>query len=140
MIKLNLPGSIRSKKNSKQIVAVPANRETSTKHHWAKLGWQYCYMTIHPSSGYKKWEREARIDVAKQADLYLFTGPVIVKMVAYYKGKRPDLSGAMESVGDCLEGLAWVDDAQIERWHGDSCLIHCKDNPRTEVWIDECKM
>ena len=141
MIKLTLPGSIRSKKNSKQIIAVPAHRETHNKHFWAKLKWQYCYNQIQPSSAYKKWEEEARISVYENLDIDFnepLEGPIHVRALIYYKGRRPDLSGAMESVGDCLEGIVWKDDSQIESWDG-SRLIHDLKNPRTEVFIETFK-
>ena len=139
MNKLTLPGSIRSKKNSKQIIPMPAHKKTSNKHLWSKLGWQFCYMQIQPSNAYKKWEKLAQeyalIQWRAMGHLSPLTGPIKVKMLAYYKGSRPDLSGAMESVGDCLEGLAWVDDRQIEIWDGESRVIHDLKNPRTEIEI-----
>ena len=139
MIKLTLPGSIRSKKNSKKIVSIPAHKETANKHHWAKMGWQFCYMQIQPSSAYKKWEKEARASILDQLppEFEFITGPIKVKMLAYYKGHRPDLSGAMESVGDCLENILYCDDKQIESWDGDSRVIHDVKNPRTEIVIEE---
>ncbi len=137
MIKIILPGSIRSKKNSKRIVPKPAKGETNNKHFWARIGWQFCYHTIQPSTGYEKWEKEARSSLRMQLPpgFEILTGPICVKMLAYYKGKRPDLSGAEESIGDCLEGIAWKDDSQIESWDG-SRLFHDLKNPRTEVFIE----
>lgn len=142
MIHLILPGSIRSKKNSKRIIPIPSNHPTSTMHKWAKMGWQCCYMQIQPSTAYIAWEKEARkaIMLQKPNDFEMFTGPVVVKMLAYYKGHRPDLSGTMESVGDCLAKYIYFDDRQIEKWDGDSRVIHDLKNPRTEVWVDEFKM
>lgn len=134
-MKLTLPGSIRSKKNSKQIICVPTKqKETNTKHFWSRLGWQCCFMQIHPSKAYKKWEKEARESIPPE-DQVTYTGPIHVKITVYYKGRRPDLSGAMESVGDCLEGIAWQDDSQIESWDG-SRLIHDVKNPRTIVEVE----
>jgi len=137
MLKITLPGSIRSKKNSKQIIAVPSHKGKGTnKHLWAKMGWQYCYHQIHPSAAYKEWEKEARIAAWASTPEEPIEGPIHVKALIYYKGRRPDLSGAMESVGDCLEGIIWKDDIQIESWDG-SRLIHDLKNPRTEVWVEE---
>lgn len=139
MIKLILPGSIRSKKNSKQIIAVPSHKgKGNNKHFWTKMGWQFCYMQIQPSNAYKKWEKEARISVLENAplEMEIMEGPIHIEAHIYYKGHRPDLSGAMESVGDCLEGIVWANDRQIESWDG-SRLIHDLKNPRTEVFIYE---
>lgn len=134
MIKLTLPGSIRSKKNSKQIICVPTKfKETNTKHHWSRLGWKFCYIQIHPSRAYMKWEKAAR-DFVVHEHPPMLTGPIHVKITIYYKGRRPDLSGAMESVGDCLEGIIWEDDGQIESWDG-SRMIHDLKNPRTELEV-----
>jgi len=116
-IKLILPGSIRSKKNSKRIFGKGR------------------YKIVLPSKAYVQWEKDARLYAKMQARLVEpLKGRVSVCMIAYYKGQRPDLSGALESVGDALEGVIWEDDHQIESWDG-SRLIHDKKYPRTEVEI-----
>jgi Holliday junction resolvase RusA-like endonuclease len=46
----------------------------------------------------------------------------------------PDLSGVMESIGDCLEGIVFMNDQQIVSWDG-SRLYRDKENPRTVVRI-----
>ena len=94
-------------------------------------------MQIHSSTAYKAWEKTARMDAMTQLPVgfKIIAGQVRVKVLAYYKGSRPDLSGAYESVGDCLEGIVWENDRQIESWDGDSRLIHDKKNPRTEVTV-----
>ena len=135
---LILPGSIRSKKNSKRIVSIPSKyRKTNTKSYWKKLGWTYSFQVIHPSTAYLKWEKAARQVIVDQIPFGFepLTCPVTVKMLAYFKGRKPDLSGAMESVGDCLEGFIWIDDTWIESWHGDSRVIHDLKNPRTELTV-----
>jgi Holliday junction resolvase RusA-like endonuclease len=60
--------------------------------------------------------------------------PVRVEVHAYYKGPKPDLSGCLESVGDCLEGIIWANDGEIMSWDG-SRVHHDLDNPRTEVIV-----
>ena len=142
MIHLILPGSIRTKKTGQQIISVPANGETNNMHKWAKLGWSHCYNQVHPGPPYRKWEKEARKAIMQQKplDFNMFTGSVVVKVLAYYKGARPDLSGVYESIGDCLEKFVYFDDRQIEKWDGDSRVIHDLANPRTEVWINEFKV
>ena len=138
MIKLILPGSIRSKKNSKKIIAYPRQKKGNNKHFWSKIGWNYCYHRIQPSDAYGKWEDEARRFVWREGPDSITEKPLEgllhVKALIYYKGRMPDLSGAMESVGDCLEGIAWKDDSQIRSWDG-SRLIHDLKNPRTEVYV-----
>lgn len=113
---LVLPGSIRSKKNSKMVI---------------KAGGRWI---IIPSTAYRKWEKQARKCSIEQGGNRKLTCDVHVKVSAFYKGQRPDLSGVLESVGDCLEGIVWVNDRQIVSWDG-SCLIHDKDNPRTWVTV-----
>jgi Holliday junction resolvase RusA-like endonuclease len=118
MIKLILPGSIRSKKNSKRIVGRGQRK------------------FILPSTAYLKWEKEARKAVTMQLRFGFvpLTIPIVAKVMAYYKGQQPDLSGVLESVGDCLEGLVWENDRQIISWDG-SRLFHDLKNPRTEIEI-----
>ena len=83
-----------------------------------------------------KWEKAAQFDVMTRIQPFIpLTCLIHVKALIYYKGPMPDLSGAMESVGDCLEGIAFKDDAQIRSWDG-SRLIHDLKNPRTEVFIE----
>ena len=118
-ISLVLPGSIRAKKNSKRIFAYGR------------------FKRVLPSTAYKTWETRARKEVWAQISglrgIPVAT-PVNVEAHIYYKGNRPDLSGAMESIGDCLQGLVWIDDAQIESWDG-SRLHHDLKNPRTKVIV-----
>ena len=123
-IELYLPGSIRSKKNSKRIYARGKMKK------------------VLPSLAYLEWEKEARTDALLQLVKYpgfrTLSCPVHVSAVFYYKGQQPDLSGCLESVGDCLEGIIWENDKQIESWDG-SRLYHDKSNPRTNisVWWEE---
>ncbi len=121
-MKLILPGSIRSKKNSKRIFG---------KGRFKK---------VLPSKAYLAWEEEARRAIIWQlhpeVKIPLFDGLVSVKATIYYKGVRPDLSGCLESIGDCLEEIIWENDCQIVSWDG-SRLYHDLKNPRTEVTIEE---
>jgi len=115
-ISITLPGSIRSKKNSKRIFARGKIK------------------MVLPSKAYEAWEAEARKEAWKDAIIPPLDCPVEVTAVCYCKGQLPDLSGALESVGDCLEGIVWADDKVIYSWDG-SRIIHDKDNPRTEVKV-----
>ena len=60
--------------------------------------------------------------------------PVWVRATIYYSGRKPDISGCYESIGDCLEGFAWKDDTLISHWDG-SRLYRDKANPRTIVEV-----
>lgn len=116
--RLALPGSIRSKKNSKRIYA---GRK---------------FTRVLPSEAYLEWERRARESIFLQTGkIRLLKGPVAVNAQIYHKGQRPDLSGCFESIGDCLEGFVYENDKQIISWDG-SRLWHDLKNPRTiiEIW------
>jgi len=116
-LKLTLPGSIRSKKNSKRIFARGKMKK------------------VLPSKAYEEWEKTARATMFYQLrPLPRLTCPVDVEAHFYFKGPQPDLSGCLESVGDCLEGIVWMDDGQIESWDG-SRMHHDKVNPRTEIVV-----
>lgn len=120
-IKITLPGSIRSKKNSKIATIIGGVNKPSRA-------------MILPSNAYKKWEAVARQHAAFQYPGEPITDRVAVTARIFYKGQRPDLSGCLESVGDCLEGLVWGDDKLIESWDG-SRLEKDNANPRTEVEV-----
>lgn len=113
---LTIPGSVRSKKNSKRIFAFGP------------------YKKVLPSKAYTVWEAAARSYLLSRGQRTLLECPVAVEAHVYYRGRRPDLSGALESLGDCLEGIIWLNDGQIESWDG-SRLHHDKDNPRTELIV-----
>jgi len=120
-VKLTLPGSIRSKKNSKRLVQVGGKR--------APKRW-----VILPSKTYQQWEKQARWAARAQYKLPPMEHDVHVEIHVFYKGPMPDLSGCLESCGDCLEGIVWLNDKQIKSWDG-SRLCHDIRNPRTEVIV-----
>jgi Holliday junction resolvase RusA-like endonuclease len=114
-LRIILPGSIRSKKNSKRI-------------------WAYGrFKKVLPSAAYMKWESEVRSKFFEYS-VNLLTCPVAVSSQIYYYGQQPDLSGCLESIGDALEGIIWENDKQIYSWDG-SRLFHDNKNPRTELII-----
>jgi len=119
-MKLILPGSIRSKKNSKRI------------YGFGK------FKKVLPSEAYLAWEEEARRAVVSQlsCDFKLITGEISINAQIYYKGQRPDLSGCLESIGDAMEGILYENDKQIVSWDG-SRLHHDLINPRTELSLGD---
>jgi len=111
-----IPGSIRSKKNSKRIVM--AGR----------------YPKLLPSKAYERWEKAFRGELVLacyRRGIRPTDKLVHVQATFYYKGREPDLSGCMESLADACEGILWVDDKQIVSWDG-SRKIHDRANPRVE--------
>jgi Holliday junction resolvase RusA-like endonuclease len=129
-ISITIPGSIRSKKNSKRIYA------------------RGRFKKVLPSKAYEIWEKQAqqivryflygyhmetkgRIDYGFEPPL---TCPIHIEAHFYCKGPLPDLSGALESCGDMLEGILYENDKQICSWDG-SRVWHDKDNPRTEIKV-----
>ena len=136
-ITLTVPGSVVSKKNSR--IA-------------CMIGGKHCPRRpmILPSKAYSKWEKLARKEAwaqivyacslpANKLPCFPFADSVHVNAHFYYKGNKPDLAGAMESISDCLQGIVWADDGQIVSWDS-SRTHHDLKNPRTEVsiWWDTC--
>jgi Holliday junction resolvase RusA-like endonuclease len=120
-----LPGSVRSKKNSKRPIYVGGKNQPKR-------------LMLLPSSAFQKWERAAKASALSQGRYSpgLEGKPVQVQVTAYIRGTMPDLSGVLESVGDLLEGLAYNNDKQIVSWDG-SRVYRDKDNPRTIVAVRE---
>ena len=89
------------------------------------------FKKVLPSKAYEVWEKSVRASFPIHNPINC---PIHVNAQIYYKGHRPDLSGALESIGDCLQGIVWADDAQIESWDG-SRRYHDLKNPRTEITV-----
>ena len=115
-ITLIIPGSIRSKKNSKRVFSCGR------------------FTRVLPSKAYEEWEKQAHAHAWYHKPKIIASGEIHVEAHFFYAGPRPDLSGCLESVGDCLEGIVWANDRQIVSWDG-SRLHHDKDNPRTEITV-----
>jgi Holliday junction resolvase RusA-like endonuclease len=133
---LELPGSIRQKKNSKQIITIPA-KGTTKIFQMNKNGGMRCVRPIPiPSKAYSAWEEEAKHEAMQQLPKGWcpLAVPVWVECHFYYKGAEPDLSGSVESIGDCLEHIVWKNDRQIKSWDK-SRKYHDKANPRTMVFV-----
>lgn len=117
-LSLILPGQLRIKKNSKRIFA------------------RGKFKTVLPSKAYEQWEVFVRAHFRYAHFAFKpLSCPCSVKALIYFKGPKPDLSGAMESIGDALEGLAWENDGLIESWDG-SRLIHDLNDQRIEMVIE----
>jgi len=124
ILTIKIPGTLRIKKNSKRIFK---NR--------GRKGY-----AVLPSEAYERWNHMARAltqsAILKNRLLGAFPFDELLSVEAhvYYKGSQMDLSGALESIGDTLEGLIWENDKQIMSWDG-SRLHHDLKNPRTEVFV-----
>jgi Holliday junction resolvase RusA-like endonuclease len=126
ILKLKIPGTLRIKKNSKRIFK-----------NKGRKGY-----TVLPSEAYEEWNYNTRALIGnaffESMDMPYSVLPltklISVEVHVYYKGPQMDLSGALESIGDTLEGLIWKNDKQIMSWDG-SRLHHDKENPRTEVFV-----
>jgi len=120
-LKVTLPGSIRSKKNSKRIYGAGK------------------FKRVLPSKAYLAWEKRARAAIYYRHEItqdnILKASPISINAQIYYKGQKPDLSGCLESIGDAMEGFLWANDKQIYSWDG-SRLHHDKKNPRTELTVE----
>jgi len=118
---LSIPGSVVSKKNSKQVVMI---------------GGRNCPRRpmILPSKAYTAWEKQARKEAWAKARIPPLVGPIHVEARFYYRGPEPDLSGCCESIADAMEGILWANDKQIMSWDG-SRKRHDLDNPRTEIMV-----
>jgi len=118
---LVLPGSVRSKKNSKTATTI-GGRNVPRR------------AIILPSKAYTAWEKEARKVARESAIVPPLTCPIWLEAHFFYKGRKPDLSGACESIGDCLQGIIYADDGQIYSWDK-SRLHHDLRCPRTEIIV-----
>lgn len=115
-----LPGTCRIKKNSRRHVGSGRKKK------------------VLPSVAYERWEQQARAHVLFMYRVHAKGWPIMdliaVRVLAYYSGPEPDLSGILESVGDAMQSLLWEDDRQIVSWDG-SRKIRVKDDERTVVEV-----
>ena len=68
----------------------------------------------------KSWSKKKRADAANNI---------------IFKTSRPDLDNIVKAISDGLNGVAWIDDAQITEFHSWKGF---SENPRTEVIISLC--
>ena len=67
------------------------------------------------------------------------TGPVELRLVAFFRGGRrtPDLSNVLKAVEDGLNGIAYIDDSQVKRFHAEMRYVEDRTAERVEVEIHE---
>jgi len=135
-LKLIIPGTVRIKKNHKIPIGIPSKNQTRWKYFFGAKGWLSAQVILISSSQYQKWEKEARIAIQPFLDREDMPTSEAVAIIVhvYFKGREPDLTGALESIGDCLQGCVWVNDSQIKRIMS-ATITHDKENPRTEITV-----
>lgn len=125
-ITIILPGTIRSKKNSRQV----RNGKTKTGKLIKFMG---------KSDTYKAWEARAQQAARQQLQQIQILKPLgnefKLEVKAYMKGNLMDLDAVHTSVMDCLEGIVWINDKQVKRFSEDSGVWRDTKYPRTEVTV-----
>ena len=111
-----------SKKNSQQILCNP------------KTGKRF----IAPSKKYKEYEQNAGWFLPRRKEPIDYS--INVKCLFYMPTKRKcDLTNLLEAVDDVLvkHGIIADDNYTIIESHDGSRVLYDKENPRTEIYIDE---
>lgn len=127
-ITLILPGTIRSKKNSRQV----RNQKTKTGKLIKFMG---------KSDTYIEWETRARQAAIQQLQKIQIDKTLSYKLEvkAYMKGNLCDLDAVHTSVMDCLQGIVWENDKQVKQFSEQSGVWTDSAMPRTEVVITETR-
>lgn len=123
MIKFIIPLQPISKKNSQQIFM---NSKTGKPF-------------IMPSQKYKDYEQAAGWFMPRHLHI---NEPVNVKCLFYMKNRQKcDLTNMLEAIDDVMVkmGLLADDNYTIVQSHDGSRILHDKENPRTEVYIEFLK-
>lgn len=123
MIKFIIPLQPISKKNSQQIFI---NSRTGKPF-------------ISPSKKYKEYETAAGWFLPRKIHI---TDPVNIKCLFYMKNRQKcDLTNMLEAIDDVMvrAGLLEDDNYTIIQSHDGSRILHDKENPRTEVYIEFLK-
>lgn len=123
MIKFIIPLQPISKKNSQQIFI---NSKTGKPF-------------IAPSKKYKEYENAASWFIPKR--IYI-DEPVNVKCLFFMKNRQKcDLTNMLEAIDDVMvrAGLLADDNYTIIQSHDGSRIMHDKEKPRTEVYIEYLK-
>lgn len=120
MIKFVIPLQPISKKNSQQIFI---NRKTGKPF-------------IMPSQKYKDYENAAAWFIPKNV---FINAPCNVKCLFFMKNRQKcDLTNMLEAIDDVMvrAGLLADDNYTIIQSHDGSRIMHDKERPRTEVYIE----
>lgn len=120
MIRITIPLPPVTKKNSQRIVMV-RNRPM-----------------ILPSQKYKDYERDAMPALLPYRKGY--TGPVNLRCLYYMPTRRRvDLCNLLEATCDLLvhHGVLADDNSAVVTSHDGSRVFYDKDNPRTEIFLEE---
>ncbi len=123
MIKFIIPLQPISKKNSQQIFI---NRKTGNPF-------------IMPSQKFKDYEAAAAWFIPRNVHI---NQPVNVKCLFFMKNRQKcDLTNMLEAIDDVLVkcGLLADDNYTIIQSHDGSQIMHDKESPRTEVYIEFIK-
>ena len=123
MIKFVIPLQPISKKNSQQIFV---NSKTGKPF-------------IAPSRKFKEYEAAAAWFIPKNKTI---DTPVNIQCLFFMKNRQKcDLTNMLEAIDDVMVkvGLLADDNYTIVRSHDGSRILHDKDHPRTEVYIDFLK-
>lgn len=124
IIELILPGTIRSKKNSRE------------KHHTkTKTGKLIQFSAA--SASYRAWEQRAQQAARAQLQCAGIHHPMEcsfrLTVKAFMAGNLMDLDAVHTAVMDALEGIIWVNDKQVQWFSGASFVAREKAYPRTEI-------
>lgn len=123
MIHFTIPVEPRTKKNSQQIILVKGRP------------------MIFPSKQYKAYEKEA-LQYLLYNGIETIDKPVCVTCYFYMKTRRKvDLTNLLEAIDDILvkADILQDDDYRILESHDGSRVYYDKENPRTEIFIEEIK-
>lgn len=128
IITLILPGTIRSKKNSRE-----------TRYAKTKTGKLVKFMGA--SKKYREWETRARQAASHQLRAIGIVSPldseIKLEVKAYIRGPMLDLDAIHTAVMDALQGIAWKNDRQVKKYSEGSGIFRDKLYPRTEVVLEE---
>jgi len=123
MIKFIIPLQPISKKNSQQIFI---NKQTGKPF-------------VYPSKKYKEYEQAAAWFIPKN---YHIDKPVNIKCLFYMKNRQKcDLVNMLQAIDDILVRCGFLadDNYTIVQSHDGSRILHDKEKPRTEVYIEYIK-
>ena len=114
--------------------------EPRTKKNHQRIAMKGGRPFILPSPQYKQYEHDCGYFIKPRSKPIDY--PVNIKCLFYMKTKRKcDLTNLLEAIDDILVNYKVIadDNYSIVVGHDGSRVFVDKDNPRTEVWIEELK-